>query len=88
MLEIRGIDSYERFSPTGGKSRTGEENSAEFTQLLQTGEVSSIPRVSGREAGTVDDGLLVSGPETSMYDGSGRIAPAGTFAGRSVNVTI
>lgn len=89
MLEIRGISDYERFSSTGGKSRRGEADGAEFKQLMQTGEPSLQPQTAPEEGERAEGDLFaVSGPETVMYNGYGRISPVGAFVGRNLDVAI
>lgn len=89
MLEVRGVDAYERFALSGGRSRPREEDGAEFKQLMQTGETPSQPQAPVNRTESADDGLfVVSGPGIAMYDGFGKIAPSHPSVGRNYNATI
>ena len=90
MLEIRSIAEYETFSQGSGRSRKGGENQgAEFNELLYVGEGRKTADSVSKTRTESDDGISpVSGMEFVAYDDSGKRSLSGVHVGRNLDVEL
>ena len=90
MIEIRGIAEYEAYSVGGGRSKRGGENQgAEFNELLQVGgERGNAGQASEVRKEAVIGGFGISGMEYAVYDHSGNRFLSGVHVGRNLDVEL
>jgi hypothetical protein len=90
MLEIRGIAEYKTFSQGSGKSLKGGENQgAEFRELLYGGEGRKTARSGSDERGNTERGASsLFGMAFAVYDGSGKRSLSGIHIGRNLDVEL
>ena len=88
MVEIRGIGEYKTFSGGSERSRRGQANDgAEFSKLVHAGGDSPTDARPTAPRGEDDGGRpRPGGLESAVYDGSGKLFPAGVQAGRLIDV--
>ena len=89
MLEIHGIADYKKYSFREETSPKGENQGAEFKQLMMTGQrESSSQGLPDKQSEMMNAPALDSRIEVITYTYFGKKHSAGRFVGRNIDVKL